>query len=95
MSGSGASRPVFVRGSAWYRLLRHWASLRFNDTEGVSPGSFSQRARGVHALLTRSKTTRVDKAVGVLPLFVSHEAWVAEEWLAVGLQLCSFSPGST
>ena len=81
------ARPLFIRAYAWHRLLRHWCSLRFDDTNGLSPAALQKRARGVRGVLTRTKTSGGDNSMTVLPLFVSLEAWVAEEWLLEGLPL--------
>ena len=62
-------------------------SLRFDDTNGFSPSSLQQRARGVFGVLTQTKTTGKDKLVSTLPVFVSHEAWIEHEWLLAGLEL--------
>ena len=80
-------KPLFVRAYAWYRWLRHWASLRYNDTEGCSPQSLSIRARGVAGVLERTKTTGADKGIAVLPIFVSLDAYIAREWLLPGLEI--------
>ena len=40
-------RPLFHRGFAWYRLLRHWAALRWNDSQALAPSSLVLRARGL------------------------------------------------
>ena len=45
------SKPLFQRGFAWFRLLRHWASLRWDDSQGLNPGSFKKLARGLPAQL--------------------------------------------
>ena len=81
------SKPLFIRAYAWYRLLRHWCSLRYSDAEGCSPQSLRTRARGVYGFLERTKTTGSDKDASVLPIFVSTEAHVEVEWLLVGLEL--------
>ena len=44
-------RPTFQRAYAWYRLFRHWASLRFGDTSFLNPATLERRARGVFGLL--------------------------------------------
>ena len=41
--------PVFVRGYDWYRLACHWASLRFDDTSGISPVSLEIKRQGCSA----------------------------------------------
>ena len=38
-------------------------------------------------LLSRTKTSGPENHMGVLPVFVSQEAWVAHPWLDAGLQL--------
>ena len=80
--------PAFHRAYAWYRCFRHWASLRFHDTCGIhGPSSLQKLARGVYGELHRTKTTGPDKQISVLPVFVSYEAYLQEEWLQVGLDL--------
>jgi hypothetical protein len=79
--------PMYIRGYAWYRLLRHWASLRFSDTGGLPPSTVIRRARGISGTLTHTKTTGADKSTAVLPIFVSKEAWIESEWLESGWAL--------
>ena len=80
-------RPVFERCYAWYRLLRHWASLRFDDTAGLPPQTLELRTRGLVGVLHRTKTSGADKSMSCLPIFVAKEAYVHEEWLEKGLDL--------
>ena len=61
------SFPLYIRAYGWYRLFRHWASLRFDDTMGCDLNSLTLRARGVAGLLHRTKTSGPDKSVAVLP----------------------------
>ena len=35
--------PAFHRAYAWYRLFRHWASLRFGDTTFLNPSTLERR----------------------------------------------------
>ena len=79
--------PLYVRGYSWYRLLRHWASLRFSDTAGLPPGTLFRRARMLAGSLTQTKTAGADKATSVLPIFVSSDAWIGTEWLDTGLSI--------
>ena len=53
-----AELPLFVRGYAWYRLVRHWASLRFDDTSGISPGSRRVISRNCSSSGEVTKNTR-------------------------------------
>ena len=80
-------RPVYQRAFAWYRLLRHWASLRWDDTQGINPGSLDRRARGLFAALEKSKTSGPGKKLKVLPVYVSDRAFLKLPWLDTGLTL--------
>ena len=81
------SLPLYVRAYSWYRLLRHWASLRFSNTAGLPPGTLVCRARGLSGSLTQTKTTGADKTTSVLLIFVSSDAWVGTRWLDAGVDM--------
>ena len=81
------SEKTYVRAYAWYRLLRHWASMRFDDGNGLNPDSLIARARGVFGTLSRTKTSGADKGLTTLPIYVSNEAYVDKDWLTVGLDI--------
>ena len=38
------ARPHYHRAFAWYRLFRHWSSLRWDDTQGLVPSILERRA---------------------------------------------------
>ena len=81
-------QPAYVRAFAWFKLYRHWAALRWDDTDGLKPSSFQRRARGVFAKLSRSKSGGPVKQVSVLPLWVSYSAFVeCGDWLSLGLEI--------
>ena len=82
-----AERPLYRRAFAWYLLLRHWASLRWDDTQGIQPSSFDRRARGLYAALEKSKTSGPGKRTKVLPVYVSQDAFLRTAWLDLGLGL--------
>ena len=79
--------PCYARGYAWVRLLRHWASLRWDDTLGIPPASLQMRARGLFCLLERSKTSGPEKELKILPVFVSKGAYLEKEWLEPGFKI--------
>lgn len=79
--------PMFVRAYAWYRLVRHWTAMRFSDGDYLAPESLVRRARGMVGVLTRTKTSGIDKAMVHLPIFVSQDVWITEPWLDIGLEL--------
>mgnify|MGYP003333697518 CR=1 FL=1 len=80
-------RPRFQRAFAWYRLFRHWAALRWDDTQALPPAKLERRSRGVFGLLERTKTSGPGKSMTVLPVFVSEEAYIRFPWLDTGLLL--------
>ena len=61
--------------------------MRWDDTQALLPYSLERRARGVWGLLERTKTSGPGKAMGVLPVFVSDQAYLQEPWLDTGLAL--------
>ena len=79
--------PRFIRGYAWYRLAWHWTAMRFSDGDYLAPASLQKRARGVMGILTRTKTSGVDKKISQLPIFISNSAWIEVQWLDTGLEL--------
>ena len=83
---------LYPRAFAWYRLFRHWSSLRWDDTQALSPHSLQRRARGVVGNLERTKTSGPGKAAKALPVFVSQDAWLVHEWLDVGLAIWQKEP---
>ena len=82
---NNASRPLFQKAFAWFRSARHWASLRWDDTQGTRPGSFLRYAHGLYATLEVSKTS--GKRVCVLQILSSQEAWIEKPWLIAGWHL--------
>ena len=75
----------FVRGYAWYRLVKLWAGLRFSDTKGLPYGSLKMEDHGLSGILMVTKTTGPGKKVAMLKVYVSREAWLTEgRWLEEG-----------
>jgi len=76
------------RCHAWWHLLSLWAALRFDDHRGLSPSAIRMTARGLEAVLSRTKTTGPGKRVSELPLIVGYESYLREPaWLATGWEL--------
>ena len=84
--------PVYSRLYAWIKLLRHWTSMRWDDTSGVVPSELHMRARGLAGRLVRSKTSGRDKKVKILPLYVAKGAHLVTPWLEAGLALLQEGP---
>ncbi|CAK0793697.1 unnamed protein product [Prorocentrum cordatum] len=87
--------PLFKRFIAWTRLVKVWAALRSNYTEGLSPGTLRFTASGLEGTLQRTKTTGPGRRLQHVSFFVSLNADVAEPvWLQTGFEflkgrLCS------
>ena len=79
----------YVRIFAWFKLLKLWAALRWDDTLGIPPSSIELlRGRGLRGKIVRSKTTGDGKRIDVQDFYVAFDSWlVAAEWLSVGWNL--------
>ena len=78
----------YPRMFAWYRLVRYWAVMRFDDTAAMPPGRLELGARGLRAVLEQTKTTGTDKRVQTLFGTIAWDAWVAAPgWLRAGFDL--------
>jgi hypothetical protein len=68
--------PKFLRGLAWIRLIKLWASLRVSDVQWVSPASLKIDHLGLSGVLSRTKTTGMGKKMFSQPFFVSAGSWI-------------------
>eukprot|EP00969_Alexandrium_andersonii_P033984 1485905-Alexandrium_andersonii.AAC.1 len=67
---------------AWWRLVKVWASLRFDDHRSMEPANVRMGPTGLIGTLTRTKTSGLGKRHEVLGLFVLEGAFVADpQWL--------------
>ena len=58
------ARPTFERMYAWFRLVRAWAAIRFDDHRGLLPQRMRLSHSGIRASLVRTKTTGVGEKGG-------------------------------
>ena len=78
----------YARVYAWFRLVKLWTGMRFDDTRGVPCQSMELQEFGLKGVIHRSKTSGPGKRILLLPFYISKEAWLAEErWLQVGWKL--------
>ena len=74
--------------ASWCRLVRHWVSLRFDDTLAVKPSSLEVRGKGLSGVPERTKTSGPGRKLLVLPFVISFGAWIKEkERLRFGFKL--------
>jgi hypothetical protein len=77
-----------LRAGAWVKLLKIWASLRFDDMAHMRWDMVWVYDGKLSGLLKRTKTTGGGKRVKELPFHVAADAWVGEvSWLETGMQL--------
>ena len=80
--------PDYLRGVAWLRLVKTWASLRYDDHSWLSPSRVTFFDGELTATLTRTKTTGASRRVKELPAVVGRECYLKDpRWLEVGFRL--------
>ena len=80
--------PRFVRGFAWYKLVKVWGAMRFHDTTGVDFGSMSLDGFALVANLTRTKTSGPGKRIMQLKLIIGGKVFLEEpRWLETGWKI--------
>ena len=74
-----------VRVTAWMRLLKYWASMRFDDLMWLDPDAVLMSEAGLEATMSQSKTSNKLKKADALKIFVSATAFISEKtWLMDG-----------
>ena len=91
------SEKRYVRAFSWFKLLKLWAALRWDDTMGIPPSSVQMLpGRGLRGKILRSKTTGEGRRVDVQEFYVANGCWLlAERWLEVGWSLFMVERGET
>ena len=83
------NEKTYVRIFAWFKLVKLWAMLRWNDTLGIPALRIQYvKKRGLVGDIVRSKTTGVGRRIETQQFYVAEESWLlAEGWLKVGFKL--------
>ena len=82
------SNPPYLRGVAWVRLVKVWATLRYDDHSWLSPETIIYQDGVLSATLTRTKTSGAARRVKELPMVISADCYVWEPaWIAEGFAL--------
>ena len=80
--------PRYPRIYAWFRLIKLWTGMRFDDTKGAPNRTMEMFDWGLKGVINRSKTSGPGKRIVLLPFYVHKDAWLCESrWLAVGWKL--------
>ena len=79
----------YVRVFAWFKLIKLWAALRWDDTLGIPPSLVDFREdKGMRGKIVRSKATGEGRRVDVQEFYVSKDCWLqSPQWLAEGWSL--------
>ena len=80
----------YVRMYAWFRLVKVWGSLRFDDHRGALPKLLEFSAAGLMGTLVRTKTSGAGRKREELYVHVSAGAFIlVASWLEVGWRMWS------
>ena len=80
--------PFEVRVCAWFKLVKLWTSMRFDDAAHLKTSELRFYDGQLLGMLHQSKTSGAGKRVRELPLFIAKDAYVVhDDWLAVGFDL--------
>lgn len=79
----------YVRVYAWFKLVKFWAALRWDDTLGIPPSLVELREdRGMRGKIVRSKTTGEGRRVDTQEFFVSKDCWLlSPSWMVTGWKI--------
>ena len=82
-----SSSPKFLRMFAWFRLVRLWACLRFDDHRGLLPQSMRLVSGCLKGTLVRTKTSGPGRRREELYIHVDSAAYlVSPGWLEAGVE---------
>ena len=80
--------PFEVRVCAWFKLVKLWTSMRFDDAAHLKTSELRFYDGQLLGMIHQSKTSGAGKRVRELPLYVARDAFVVhDDWLAVGFDL--------
>ena len=80
--------PFEVRVCAWFKLIKMWASMRFDDAAHLKTSELRFYDGQLVGMMHQSKTTGAGKRVRELPIFIAKDAYVLhDDWLSVGFDL--------
>ena len=80
--------PKFLRMRCWYRCVRLWSAMRFDDHRGLIPSLIRMLPSCMRATLFRTNTTGTGKRKEQLEMIVDRQAYICEAaWLEEGWKL--------
>ena len=83
-----AGESLERRLGAWFKLVKLWGSLRFNDAANIKVANMKFYDGCMSGVMVTTKTTGAGKRVRELPLFIAQDAYVCiHDWLEEGFKL--------
>ena len=61
------SASNYSRIYAWFRLVKLWTGMRFDDTKGAPSGTLEMREWGMKGIIDRSKTSGLERRLCTFP----------------------------
>ena len=86
--------PMAVRVTAWYRLVKVYGGLRWDDLQRLIPKHVEMKEVGLVGRMVRTKVSGPGRKVKELPLFVSRDAdLTGGGWLQAGYDIWKTTVG--
>ena len=79
----------YVRVYSWFKLVKLWAALRWDDTMGIPPDCLELvKDKGIKGKIVRSKTSGEGRRVEMQEFYVAFDCWLERRgWLLEGWRL--------
>ena len=79
----------YVRVYSWFKLVKLWAALRWDDTMGIPPDCLELvKDKGIKGKIARSKTSGEGRRVEMQEFYVAFDCWLERRgWLLEGWRL--------
>ena len=85
---SNEAEAMGVRVGAWYRLVKCWGTLRYDDIQHLSPHAVRFYGGRFLAILYETKTSGPERRQVELPIAITEDSWICNrDWLSVGWRL--------
>lgn len=85
---SNEKEAMGIRAGAYYRLLKCWGTLRYDDIQHLSPSAIRFFAGRFMAILYETKTSGPERRHVELPIAITEDSWICNKnWLRDGWAL--------
>ena len=90
---SNRQEAMGIRAGAFYRLLKCWGTLRYDDVQHLSPQAVRFFSGRFTATLYETKTSGPERRQVELPIAITEDSWICnkrlvEGWLAALQDVC-------